>query len=749
MSFGLFAIGAAVVGAIFAFLFRPKPESPDMAPATLDSFSITTANEGSVVPIVFGKVRIPGNIIWYGNLITEEVTEEAGGKGGGGGETVVGYNYYLDVWEALCYGKISLIKTYVQDKEQTISASSTDFNDGTQSIYPTEPGTYANRIPRVAHIFWKKWFLGENQTYVPTVHFVVERDLGSSPINHAVMSNGHNPAAIIYQILIDNGASVSDIDLSSFNDAADYWYNQGYGLNLILSSSQKAKKQIAHVLSYVGGAFGEDDEGRFFLKAFDPNDSAVATVNTEDFLDFTFTRKTWDQTYNIFRGTYLDESKDFTQRVLIIGNRANIQLQGRQRVLNVDLKAFRDVDAASKRLWEIMKEQSYPGAQIEFVTTMKFRSVKVGEIVEINNSEYGISSAEFRVINKDISEIDKNRISWRAIQVTETLFDDNYETAGGSEWTNPDYTPAALVHQAIFELPYNPTYGHDTAYLMLAARVHSFETGWVAMVSSTGTDYESYGKFTGWAQYGTLDETYPDDTYSIDDETGILFTPYRDDPTFNTISRTDLFGKNRFALLGNEIVRFERVTPVGSNQYRLEGIVRGVLNTPVESHSSGSDIWLFNLSENILTGVPSSDFYVKMLPYFGAVTVDPSDATAIHVTSIGKAKVPWPVCRIKVVRSGSSLSVEWWPTNQDNKGAGTTDADAQTDQDPMLYDGDFEVYESVSGLGSSVIVNGTSTTLTQASACTVYVRARLNGQVSDWKSVYVSSGDGTYIGPDA
>ena len=36
----------------------------DMSPSGLDSFSITTAEEGSVVPVVLGRARMKGNIIF-------------------------------------------------------------------------------------------------------------------------------------------------------------------------------------------------------------------------------------------------------------------------------------------------------------------------------------------------------------------------------------------------------------------------------------------------------------------------------------------------------------------------------------------------------------------------------------------------------------------------------------------------------------------------------------------------------------
>lgn len=68
-------IAAVTIGATVATtLFAKGPRSTkgaDMAPANLDAFRLTTAEEGTVIPRVFGTVRLPGNLLYYGNLSSE------------------------------------------------------------------------------------------------------------------------------------------------------------------------------------------------------------------------------------------------------------------------------------------------------------------------------------------------------------------------------------------------------------------------------------------------------------------------------------------------------------------------------------------------------------------------------------------------------------------------------------------------------------------------------------------------------
>jgi len=743
----VYALVAAVViiGGLVLASVLAKGQQPDMSPASTDDLNITQASEGAVVPIVYGRVRITGNIIWYGNLKSKEVKEKSGGKGGSS-EVVVGYRYWLDIWQAVCRGKITWIETYVQDDLETVSAEVTQENDGTEETFPTYPGADANKLPGVAHVFYKQMLLGDNNTVVPTIHYVVERDLSSAGVTNPTLSNGANAHAIIYDILLEAGALPSQFDLSSFNAAGTYWYNKGYGLNIQFKKQSKAKEKISHVLGMVGGSFGVDHENKFRLKAFDENDTYVDTFDTEDWGDFNFQRRTWYDTYNEFRGNFIDADQDWSQRTVIARNPANAALQGRKKPLSVDLTAFRDLDTASKRLWEIMKKESYPYARITGSTTLKFWEVNVGDIVRVNNSEYNIADADFRITEKNVTEIDQNKLTWEMEQFSETLFDANYSTGGEPGWIPIDTSPDALVYQGYYELPYNSLTGSDRVYLLLAARVNSFEDGWEVIFSTTGSDYTSKGDFSGWSQYGTLDEAYTVNTYTIDDEIGILYTPYRDDPIFESLSRGDLFATHRYALMGNEIVKFQTVTAEGASSYRLTGVIRGCLNTTPSTHNSGSAIWLFNFGVgSILTGVTSSDFYMKYLPYHGGSKVAESSATAMHVTTVyNRAQQPWIPMAIKAERSGSSVILTIYTTTQFYDGSGKLAADAQNDYTPISVDDTLEVYDSDEGSGASQFLTTGHDTRTKAGAFIYYARQVNGSYQSSWVSVSVDTTDGEY-----
>lgn len=747
-------VGVILYAAMYYYYGSGDTEMDEMNPAGIDEFQMTQSNEGTSVTLVYGRKRTNGNVLWYGNLETEPVW-----SGGGGSDdpdpVIVGYKYYLDVWQAVCLGPADLISYYVDnDDEVGITATSEVWNDGTTGTFPTEPGQYAAPLEGIAHIFWNRWLVGENRTRLPTVHFIVERFPTGTGLTYVEETNGCNPAVIIYDLLLRAGAVHADIHQASFAAANIYWHNQGYGLNISFSKQMTCRAAVAKVLKYIGGVFSLTSENEFYLKALDPSEAKVATITTKEFLSFSFARKSWTDTKNDFRANFVDETQDYTKRTVALRNMANMWLTGQKKLTSIDLTGFRNVDTVSKRLWEVMKTQSYPAAEFDFMTNLKYAARNVGDVVELVNEDYGITSAYVRIMAKDVKEYDQNKVGFKATQVVERLFDTNYIDAGNVLWTKPDLTLAAIpsAKQRVYELPWmNSTLAAGPTYLMLAERPHLWETSFVVIISFTGSDYNTLQVAHRWAQYGLLSETYIATTLDIDDDIGILYTPSKEDPSFDTITRTDLFAKTRLALVEDELMAFQTVTPEGGTDIRLTGVIRGLFNTDVVQHNSGVPIWLFeypSINSRTTMQEQAGTFYLKFLPSIAGVVLDASDATAITVNRANAAE-PYRPTRVHAVRSGSTVTINWWPTTQYWDGAGAVPADSQLDVYPFNFNGSFEYYNSVDGIGAAEIAEVTVKVVSKAAAFTFYVRhIRVDGQRSDWSSVLVSAPDATYVGPD-
>lgn len=856
-------VAISVIMAGVSYYMASSYTPGEMQQDPLQALQTTTVREGTVVPIVYGTVRIAGNLLYYGGLKSQPHMEQTtgGGKGGGGGgsDTVQqGYDYYLNVWQGICMGKITLLSTVINDDpEKRIRAQATLFNDGTNGVYPTwivggaleatvilsgpgpayslgytniikktlafsalitsldkeysvvlslkDDGTgkivssagtvmngfsinyttgiltcpssqtldmhridfyykdnthnpidgesdpfYAGPLKGMAHIAYQQWHVGANVAHVPTIHFIVKRTL-TSPVSYANMTNGTNPAAIIYDILTNtsygNAIPTTYINLDTFDHAADYWYSMGYGMNFSVNSQMETSQLIEKILGWVGGSLYLDDEGRYSLHAFNPADAPSGSLEQDDFVELKITRKGWETTKNDLRFTYTDGLAAYTQRTFGLYDRANVTMQGGVSQATVDLTCFIDVPTVSKRAWEILKTSSYPGLVLTFkLLEASMGSLHVGKVVTISHAQYGFANAKFRITKIELGDKDNLEVGFTAEQMIEALVDATFglPISPIPGWEPPIVTPLPLAHARIFELPWNPATLASPHYAMLGARA-GHETSllhYQSIVNGT-SDFHYQTTTRRFSQYGTLDVAYNNSTHSIDDEVGIIYTPYRNDLDPPDVLRNELFLGTRFVLIGNELMAFQEHTPYGeANAFRLTGVLRGLFGTPIGSHALNAPVWIFG-TYSVLSQISlTQTFWAKMVPATDSEAANAGDITAIAVTPAQKATAPPGINLIIATVNAGNFTATWLPCTRLYTGAGMAAEDAKTDSWPFDFDGDFE-YKI--GSGTPVNIAACTVTLAIAGNITFSVRQRVDAKYSAWLDVSIVNTNGTYL----
>lgn len=93
-----FMIGSALGSALF------PPEGPTHEGPRLQDLAVQQSTYGSTIPIVYGRYRLSGNVIWATDIVEHKHEEEVGGKGGGG-ETQITYTYTCSFAVSLCEGE--------------------------------------------------------------------------------------------------------------------------------------------------------------------------------------------------------------------------------------------------------------------------------------------------------------------------------------------------------------------------------------------------------------------------------------------------------------------------------------------------------------------------------------------------------------------------------------------------------------------------------------------------------------------
>ena len=125
-----------------------------------------------------------------------------------------------------------------------------------------------------------------------------------------------------------------------------------------------------------------------------PADTEDYYIPYNDHYDFQINRQTYLQIKNDFSAKYKDKEKDYTERHVGAANEAVIELVGQRKPANFDLSMFRYSFIASRRIYEIMKNESYPKAEVSFKCGIKYIGMQPGHVVRIDNDRLDVIENE-------------------------------------------------------------------------------------------------------------------------------------------------------------------------------------------------------------------------------------------------------------------------------------------------------------------------------------------------------------------
>ena len=134
-------IGSTIGSVVDSWIVSSLAPTQRIEGTRLDSLRITSSTEGAVIPRLYGRMRVGGNIIWATDFREENrTTTHGGGKGGGGGKVkTTEYLYYASFAVALCEGPITGIgRVWADGKPMDLSGVTWRWypGDGAQAADP-------------------------------------------------------------------------------------------------------------------------------------------------------------------------------------------------------------------------------------------------------------------------------------------------------------------------------------------------------------------------------------------------------------------------------------------------------------------------------------------------------------------------------------------------------------------------------------------------------------------------------------
>jgi hypothetical protein len=526
---------------ILTELIRPKPHIEGAKPASLGDFQFPTSEEGRVVPVIWGTVRMNGpNIGWYGDFRADAVMERVQTGLFSSQNVVVGHKYHIGIDLMLCRGNLDtdvafdegIRRIWVDDEllfdpatftgNGTIAINSPEFfgDDGggivgNLQVFPGSPGqaasTYMSGLAEIdstllpnyrgtAHVVLEQVYVG-NQPSLRPWNFELRRipnGLLLSTTNAVVNDGEANPANVIYDIMTNAewGLGLTNIDTVQMAAAGVTLKTEGNGYARIMDSSQQAATILAEIEQQVDGFLVKDPATNAWqLKLIREGDypspvSLVPLFDETNVFELEMTRGAWADTTNQVQVQFTDTAKEYKPSFAIAQDLANKVIQsGEDIIATVVHPGVQSRTLANTLAWRDLRTLSYPLAKGKLKADRSNYDMVPGDLARINWPPYGVTDLFVRI----------SRIQLGTDSAQEMIYDwteDVFRTESPSFadptdtlWTVPISDPVNITDARAFALPINYQDVNDRQqYGILAERGNGAQISYDVRIQESTAD---------------------------------------------------------------------------------------------------------------------------------------------------------------------------------------------------------------------------------------------------------------------
>lgn len=326
-----------------------------------------------------------------------------------------------------------------------------------------------------------------------------------------------------------------------------------------------------------------------------------------------------------------------------------------------------------------LQAASYPSATIKVSVNRDLFRLQVGDCFKFSYSKYSIVNMIFRVLEIRESNLESERIEISAIEdifsISSTITE--YSAPSDRRIEPLTFALSPLLNRKIVEAPY--FFSDKIEILPLACRVETYDLGFdVYMSIDEGASFFLVSRADNLYSYGTLVGEYAE-SYIIDEDIGFTVNFVQDVGLIETESWANIFsGFKNIAILGNEIISFQSVTPVSGAQYKIENIIRGRFGTSKVDHVNGETFFVIRENADLVNHIEIAAGVTrkfKFVPYNVKFNGNIADATAIDINIEGRAKKPYIPANF--LANGSSFAGRYsadiiltWSPRYRGRGAG-------------------------------------------------------------------------------
>lgn len=571
------------------------------------SLQVQQSSQGLTLPVVYGRARVAGNLIWYGDFTTIETktTTRQGGKGGGGvKQEDTSYTYEAAVMMALCEGEIKGIGRIWRDKEKFESLSQLRLNlakGGDEQLTWThlqQPKHQAQAInySGTAYIYSPNYELTKS-AQIYSHNFEVIGKMGySSSIPDA------NPSEIIRDMLTNQnyGCGFPAENLGDTSVYGVYCRAAGIFLSPVYSEQTEAQQNISELLEQTNSA-AVFSQGRLKIvpygdvklsgngAAYVPNLTPVYDLTDDDFIvsgaedPLTVERKTNADAYNQIQVEYLDRANDYNIAVAEVKDQANIEQYGLRPKDAVKMHGICDAKVANHVAQLLLQRALYVRNEYEFKLGWKYCLLEPMDLVTLTDEGLGLNKTPVRII--EIEEDEEGVLTVKAEDfpmgaATATAYPTQPSLGYSADYNK---SPGNAHAPVIFEAPLQLTGGEPQIWLATAGG--DMWGGAEVWISTDGDSYTRIGATNKKARFGSL--SAPLASGAVFDRANTLNVEIS---AGQMTGGTEQDSRDLLTLcyVDGEFLAYETAELKGVGRYTLGNLTRGAYGSNINRHSAGS-----------------------------------------------------------------------------------------------------------------------------------------------------------------
>lgn len=571
------------------------------------SLQVQQSSQGLTLPVIYGRTRVAGNLIWYGDFVTIEnkTTTQQGGKGGGGVKQVdIAYTYEAAVMLALCEGEIQGVGRIWRDKEKFDSLAQlrlTLMRGGDEQplwthLAQAKHQNQALNYSGTAYLCSPNYELTKS-AQIYQHNFEVIGKLGySGSIPDA------NPREIIRDLLTNQryGCGFPVDSIGDTDRYSNYCRAVGIFLSPAYTEQGEAQRNISELLEQTNSA-AVFSQGRLKIVPYgDGNYSgngavyvadnkAIYDLTDDDFIvsgaedPVNVERKTNADAFNQIQVEYLDRDNDYNVAIAEVKDQANIEQYGLRPKDAVKMHGICDGKVAQKVAQQLLQRALYVRNEYEFKLGWKYCLLEPMDIVTLTDAGLGLDKTPVRIT--EIEEDEEGVLSVKAEDYPLGVHTVSEYPTQPSLGYSADYnvSPGNAHVPVIFEAPLQLTGGEPQIWMATAGG--DMWGGAEVWVSTDSDSYTRVGAVNHKARFGSLTAALP--SGAVFDRTNTLNVEIS---AGQMTGGTEQDSRDLLTLcyVDGEFLAYANAELKGVGRYTLGNLTRGAYGSAIDAHAAGS-----------------------------------------------------------------------------------------------------------------------------------------------------------------